>query len=95
MREIVAGAEFDLFCGRDDAIKIDRKELGDGQAETGLFNHRRQRQQKYQITVQNHWKTPVQITVYDHLPVSQDSQISVTPGKISPKPAEVDKDSER
>ena len=93
MREIVAGAEFDLFCGRDDAIKIDRKELVNRQAETGLFNHRRQRQQKYQITVQNHRKTPVQITVYDQLPVSQDSQISVAPGQISPKPATLDKDS--
>ena len=33
MREIVAGAEFDLFCGRDDAIKIDRKELVNRQAQ--------------------------------------------------------------
>jgi len=91
--EIVAGAEFDLFCGRDDAIKIERKELVNRQAQTGFFNHRKQKQRKFQITIQNYRKSPVKVTVYDQLPISQDSQISVSQGQMSLKPTDFDKDS--
>src|SRR5262249_49136536 len=65
--EIVAGAEFDLFCGRDDSLKIERKELINRQAQTGFFNHRRQTQRKFQITLQNYRKAPVKVTVYDQI----------------------------
>ena len=90
--ETVSGAEFDLFAGRDDAIKIERKELATRQAETGFLNRRKQKLRKFQITVQNHRKSTVKITVYDQLPVAQDSQISVTQGQMSEKPAEFNKD---
>jgi uncharacterized protein (TIGR02231 family) len=91
--QIAAGAEFDLFCGRDDAIKVDRKELATRQSETGFFNHRKRKQRKFQISIQNYRKAPVKMTVYDQLPVSQDSQISVSQGQMSLKPADFDKDS--
>jgi uncharacterized protein (TIGR02231 family) len=87
------GAEFDLFCGRDDAIKIERKELINRDAEIGILSHRRQNQRKYQIAMQNFRTNPIKLTVYDQIPVSQDSEIVVTAGQYSIKPISVDKDS--
>ncbi|MBV8215054.1 MAG: mucoidy inhibitor MuiA family protein [Verrucomicrobia bacterium] len=90
--EIVPGQEFDLFGGRDDAIKIDRKELVNRVSDAGLFNSRKQRNRKFQVSLQNYRKAPVKLTLYEQVPVSQDNQITVSQGQISPKPTEFDKD---
>jgi len=90
---ISAGADFDLFCGRDDAIKIEHKELVNRDAEIGILSHRKQNQRKYQIAIQNFRKKPIKLTVYDQIPISQDNDITVTPGQYSIKPTGVDKDS--
>jgi uncharacterized protein (TIGR02231 family) len=90
---ISAGADFDLFCGRDDAIKIEHKELVNRDAEIGILSHRKQNQRKYQIAIQNFRKNPIKLTVYDQIPISQDNDITVTPGQYSIKPTGVDKDS--
>ena len=90
--QIVSGQEFDLFGGRDDAIRVDRKELVNRMARSGLFNSRKQSAHKFQISVQNYRKSPVKLVLYDQLPVSQDNQITVNQGQISPKPTEFDKD---
>jgi uncharacterized protein (TIGR02231 family) len=90
---ISAGAEFDLFCGRDDAVKIEHKELVNRDAEIGILSHRKQNQRKYQIAIQNFRKNRIRLTVYDQIPISQDNEITVIPGQYSIKPAGVDKDS--
>jgi len=90
---ISAGAEFDLFCGRDDAVKIEYKELVNRDGEIGILSHRKQNQRKYQIAIQNFRKNPIKLTVYDQIPISQDNDITVTPGQYSTKPTGVDKDS--
>lgn len=90
--QIVSGQEFDLFGGRDDAIRVDRKELVNRTAESGFFNSRRQRARKFQITLQNYRKSPVKLVLYDQLPVSQDNQVTVNQGQISPKPTEFEKE---
>jgi uncharacterized protein (TIGR02231 family) len=89
---ISAGAEFDLFCGRDDAVKIEHKELVNRDAEIGILSHRKQNQRKYQIAIQDFRKNPIKLTVYDQIPISQDNDITVTPGQYSLKPTGVDKD---
>ena len=90
--EIVPGQEFDLFGGRDDAIRVERKELLNRLSNAGLFNSRKQRDCKFQITIQNYRKSPVKLTLYDQLPVSQDNQITVNQGQFSLKPTDSDKD---
>jgi len=90
--EIVPGQEFDLFGGRDDAIRVERKELLNRLSNAGLFNSRKQRDCKFQISIQNYRKSPIKLTLYDQLPVSQDNQITVNQEQISLKPTEFDKD---
>ena len=89
---ISAGADFDLFCGRDAAVKIEHKELVNRDAEIGILSHRKQNQRKYQIAIQNFRKNPIKLTVYDQIPISQDNDITVIPGQYSIKPTGVDKD---
>jgi uncharacterized protein (TIGR02231 family) len=91
--QIPVGAEFDLFCGRDDAVKVEHKELVNRDADVGILSHRKQNQRKYQIVAQNFRKNPIKLTVYDQIPVSQDNEITVTPGQYSIKPIAVDKES--
>jgi hypothetical protein len=62
-------------------------------AEIGILSHRKQNQRKYQIAIQNFRKNPIKLTVYDQIPISQDNDITVTPGQDSTKPTGVDKDS--
>jgi uncharacterized protein (TIGR02231 family) len=78
--------------GRDDAIKVDRKELVDRTAQSGFLNSRKQRARKFQISVQNYRKSPVKLALSDQVPVSRDNQVTVNQGQISPKPTEFDKD---
>jgi uncharacterized protein (TIGR02231 family) len=89
---VPAGGEFDLFWGRDDAVKIEYKELVNRNAEVGVLSHRKQNQRKYQITIQNFRKNPVKLTVYDQLPVSQENEINVANGQYSIRPTNVEKE---
>jgi uncharacterized protein (TIGR02231 family) len=91
--QVSTGAEFDLFCGRDDAVKVEHKELVNRDTEIGILSHRKQNQRKYQIAIQNFRRNPIKLTVYDQIPVSQDNDIGVTQGQYSSKPTSVDKDS--
>jgi uncharacterized protein (TIGR02231 family) len=90
--QIPVGAEFELFCGRDDAVEMEHKELVNRDADVGILSHRKQNQRKYQIVAQNFRKNPIKLTVYAQIPVSQDNEITVTPGQFSIKPKAIDKE---
>jgi uncharacterized protein (TIGR02231 family) len=91
--QVPTGAEFDLYCGRDDAVKVEYKELVNRDSDVGILSHRKQNLRKYQITIQNYRRNPVKLTLYDQIPVSQDNDINVTAGQYSIKPTSVDKES--
>jgi uncharacterized protein (TIGR02231 family) len=91
--EVPSGSPFDLFCGTDDAIKITRKELVNRTSQTGLIiNQRAQVNRKYQITIENFRTKPIQITVLDQLPVSQNGDINVKAVNFSVQPSAQGKD---
>ncbi len=89
---IASGTKFDFFLGVDDGIKIVRKMLLDKSIETGLIQKRKGTTRKYETTVENFKSQLVKVTVYDQLPVSQDSSITVSEVKLSPTPAKQEKD---
>jgi uncharacterized protein (TIGR02231 family) len=84
------GAEFELFAGRDDSIKLERKELINKRSETGLIQKKAIRQKRYQITFENFRPAPVKLTVLDQLPVSRNKEIAVIQGPFSDKPVAID-----
>jgi uncharacterized protein (TIGR02231 family) len=85
-------SEFDLYVGRDDSIKVERKEITSKKSETGLLNRKEVEERKYQITVQNFRPGPIRILVYDQIPVSKNTEIVVNQGAFSDNPAAIDKD---
>ena len=85
-------SEFDLYLGRDDAIKVERKEVISKRSETGLLNRKEVEERKYQITLQNFRSRPIRILVYDQIPVSKNADIVVNQGAFSDNPAVADKD---
>jgi len=88
-----SGADFDLYAGKDDSIKVERKELISKRSETGMLNRREIEERRYQISLQNFRSGPIKVSVYDQLPVSRNADIVVNQGSFSDKPATFDKDS--
>ena len=85
-------SEFDLYVGRDDAIKAERKEIVSKRSETGLLNRREVEERKYQISLQNFRPAAIRVLVYDQIPVSRNADITVNQGPFSDKASAVDKD---
>ncbi|HEX7194036.1 MAG TPA: mucoidy inhibitor MuiA family protein [Chthoniobacterales bacterium] len=85
-------SEFDLYVGRDDSIKVERKETISKRSETGLLNRKEVEERRYQIALQNFRPGPIRVLVYDQIPVSKNSDITVNQGDFSDKPTAVDKD---
>jgi uncharacterized protein (TIGR02231 family) len=93
MNLVPSGSDFDLYAGKDDSIKVERKELVNKRSETGMLNRREVEDRRYQISLQNFRSKPIRLLVYDQLPVSKNADIVVNQGAFSDKPATVDKDS--
>jgi uncharacterized protein (TIGR02231 family) len=85
-------SEFDLYVGRDDAIKAERKDIVSKRSETGLLNRKEVEDRKYQIFIQNFRPEAIHVLLYDQIPVSRNADIAVNQGAFSDKPAAVDKD---
>jgi len=85
-------SEFDLYVGRDDSIKVERKETASKRSETGLLNRKEVEERKYEIALQNFRSGPIRVLVYDQMPVSNNSDITVNQGAFSDKPTAVDRD---
>jgi uncharacterized protein (TIGR02231 family) len=92
MSLVPAASEFDLYVGRDDSIKVERKEITSKRSEAGLLNRKEVEERKYQISLQNFRPGPIRVLVYDELPVSKNADIAVNQGVFSDKPTAVDKD---
>jgi uncharacterized protein (TIGR02231 family) len=93
LKLVPAGSDFDLYVGKDDSIKVERKELVNKRSETGILNRREVEDRKYQISLQNFRPNPIKLLIYDQLPVSRNAEIVVSQGVFSDKPVAFDKDS--
>jgi uncharacterized protein (TIGR02231 family) len=93
MKLVPVGSDFDLYGGRDDAIKVERKELVSKRSETGMLNRKQVEEKKYQISLRDFRPAPVKLLLYDQVPVSKNAEIVVNQGTFSDKPSSLDKDS--
>jgi uncharacterized protein (TIGR02231 family) len=66
----------DLSLGRDNKIVIERKKLKDF-SKKNVVGTTKKEEFVYEITVRNTKKDPIEISVEDQVPVSQDAQIEV------------------
>src|SRR5262249_46271658 len=67
----------ELGFGIDDKIAIEYR-LEDGQQSTaGIFESKQRLDRHYRIEIANHHGQPIEVTVLDQLPVSQDERVDV------------------
>jgi uncharacterized protein (TIGR02231 family) len=79
-----------LGFGVDDKVRVEYR-LEDGEQSTGgLFTENNRVERRYRVEVANHHSKPMEITVLDALPVSQDERIEVEKLSGTTKPTTED-----
>jgi uncharacterized protein (TIGR02231 family) len=85
-----AGESFDLALGADRQVTVKREKIRDKIKETTFFGKVERdtvvREVAYKMTLENLKKTPVEVQVLDHIPVSRTDRIEVNNVAISPEP---------
>ncbi len=75
--DIPEGAEFKIDFGKDDSVKVRRKEIGRVEEKGGVFTKTRRIRYRYEITPENFRKETAPLTVRDRIPVSHNKEIVV------------------
>lgn len=83
---------FGLFLGKDDAIKVTRKEKVRKEETSGILSKSRVIRLGYSIEVENFKKSEQTVSVKDQLPLSQNEQVIVKLAGCSIKPTKENKD---
>ncbi len=79
------GEEHDLGFGLDDQVKVRHAVLEEKRGESGLISTSHTDSRNFRVTVKNLHERPIQLTVLDRVPVSQNQDIKVEfTGKASP-----------
>ena len=91
---LAAGEEHELGFGTDDAIRVKYAIAEDKRGEKGLISSSKTDTRNFKITVKNLHERPMAVTVFDHIPVSQQQDIKVTLN-AKPQPTKSDVDDKR
>ncbi len=83
--------EASLNFGVDESIRVKRKEGSEQSSITGLMRDTRRREFSYEIEVSNFKNKPIQVVVWDHLPLVRNEAVNLQVKKIDPAVAEQNK----
>jgi uncharacterized protein (TIGR02231 family) len=84
------GEEVELSFGADDRVRIAYAFDTGERSRKGIFEKRRREERRYRIEVTNHHGRPLDVAVWDQLPVPQDERIQVELLPDSTPPTERD-----
>ncbi len=85
------GEDHDIGFGVDDQVKVKHAVLEDKRGETGLISTSHVDSRNFQVNVKNMHERPIEVTILDRVPVSQNDDIKVElTGRISPTTLDVD-----
>jgi uncharacterized protein (TIGR02231 family) len=88
---LAPGEEHELGFGVDDAVRVRYAIAEEKRGETGLISSSKTDTRSYRITTKNLHPRPIQLTVLDQIPVSQNADIKVDLiGKSVPSRRDVD-----
>lgn len=76
--------------GVDDKVRVEYRLENGEQSTSGLFTDNRHVERRYRIEIANHHSKPMEVTVLDSLPVSQDERIEVEQLSDSTRPTKTD-----
>lgn len=91
---LAPGEEHELGFGADDAIRVKHAIAEDKRGEKGLISSSKTDTRNYKITVKNLHERAMAVTVFDHIPVSQQQDIKVTL-TARPQPTKTDVEDKR
>jgi len=81
--DIPEGAEFKIDFGKDDSVRVKRKEIARVDEKGGIFTKTRRIRYRYEITAENFRKGAAPLTVRDRIPVSHNKEIVVKDVEIA------------
>jgi uncharacterized protein (TIGR02231 family) len=85
------GEDYDLGFGVDDQVKVKHAVLEDKRGETGLISTSHVDSRNFRVNVKNLHERPIDVTILDRVPVSQNEDIKVEmTGRVSPTTQNVD-----
>lgn len=84
------GEEREIDFGLDDRIAVDYRFVEGEKGYTGLINSRRSERRAYEIEITNHHAQPIEITVFEQLPVALHEDIDVTLLDETTRPSALD-----
>lgn len=88
---LAPGEEHELGFGVDDAVRVRYSIAEEKRGETGIITTSKTDLRSYRITAKNLHSRPIQLTVLDQIPVSQNSDIKIElAGKTAPSRRDVD-----
>jgi len=76
--------------GVDDKVRVEYRLENGEQSTSGLFTNNQHVERRYRIEIANHHSKPMEVTVLDSLPVSQDERIEVEQLSDSTHPTKTD-----
>lgn len=88
---LAPGEEHELGFGVDNSVRVRYSIVEEKRGETGIITTSKTDLRSYRITAKNLHQRPIQLTVLDQIPVSQNSDIKVElTGKTAPSRRDVD-----
>ena len=85
LKTIMPNDSFSVNLGADEGIRVERKLVNQFNEKVGTFSTKKRLTLEYENTVVNHKKYPVQVSLFDQVPVSRDERIVVETIEPDPK----------
>ncbi len=92
LANIAPGESSDLSFGVDDRVKVKRELVKSFTSKSGIIGNLTKVDFTYKTTVENYHAKPIEMTLVEQIPVSQNKAIKVTLTKLEPKSDEDNKD---
>ncbi|KMQ51019.1 Aspartate ammonia-lyase [Chitinispirillum alkaliphilum] len=82
----VAGDELSMSFGVDERVEVSYDLITDRKGSEGILRRHNQFKRKYLITINNHHRREMEITVLDQIPISRDERIRISVSEESDTP---------
>jgi uncharacterized protein (TIGR02231 family) len=82
--EIGGGGELELWFGKEPGVTVKRELVSKKESESGVFSKSRGIDREYRISLTNTLGRPVEVEVWDRVPVSRNEQVKVELTGIAP-----------
>lgn len=95
MRQIAPGEEIELGFGRDDLVRVTRREVENTAGSSGIITEQSTLRRSYVTSIENLHTFPIQVHVTDRMPYSTHEEIVVEMLRDTTEPSETEPDNKK